>query len=415
MYKKFSLLMITILVFNAGIPVITYASDVPVEQAVAEENGFADFDLDPVHYTSAAAFANAVLKEAESYGHTKKAEALLQTAYAIWPNPRFLAAEEELIRSQWKETARYTYYSDEESYQEFYTYEYNDAGDLIREIYWYRSDELALYAKKSDGSPLDDYYIEYINEKEYDKNHHIISENNLDSWFRIGNVIDNGYYMTLSEMEEILATWPPISEDGIYVASRKKYDYDETGRIIYNYDVINGEETLYSWWEYDPNGRLSTEHYSSGASWIYEYNSDGSLVRDAKINADGSLSVESLYYYDEYGQRIREENYDSEGNTISARDFYYDLDGRMISYYWDSGSYTILNESGNFAERYNVASKYTPETHRMYESDYSEAGYLTEIREYRDNNLKTKTVYEYIFFPLEEAVEMHFQLTEDDH
>lgn len=96
----------------------------------------------------------------------------------------------------------------------------------------------------------------------------------------------------------------------------QKYDYDESGRIIYKYEYNKDTETvMYEYYyEYDDNGNeiLRKDEDSVITS---EYDENNNLIHRHYSRNSGDSDV--YYDYDEYGRQIGWTVYDENGNETS--------------------------------------------------------------------------------------------------
>lgn len=330
----------------------TDSPDVPIEQAVAEENGFADFDLDPSHYASAAAFANAVLSEAETYGQTKKALALLQTAYAVWPNPRLIAAANALTRSQWKLILKSN--TDEDgSLREYWEYECNDAGDQIREIWYENAAEWEeQYKNYTDGTEVQDFVVRQMVDMRYDVDHHLILMSGVNGWQDEGLI-------TAEEIADRL-------QNGL-VNNRNRYTYNDAGRMTGQYYTqADGTEFLTDQYEYDDTGcvLLRRIQYWGGelsGSTEYSYDENGSQSEITYYNQAEEEIYTDVLSYDEYGQLIQRDRYKNNVLVMHA-EYQYQANGERGKYleedYDDSGENVTMSEERSYDEYGHTLSLY---------------------------------------------------------
>ena len=376
-----------------------------------------DFDLNMSHYVSPIAFANAVLAQAEEYGNTLTALGLLQDAYEVWANPRFMAAKETLLRSQWKTAAIYRYNSSEERYSYYTIYEYNGFGDLVRKLDYSNSFSMSTDSKtRPDGIVLEDYFVSSITQYEYDDNHHVVCEKYMEAWLYNDASLDDGYYLTLPEMEEILETWQFPEGYDCQVGDIYEYEYDESGHIRKEHRIsaragIQSENTYE--YEYDDNGQIWKEYKIEAGEPVlvayWEYDKDGSLIIETCKYSDGTISSKTNYYYDEYGQNTGVKTFYSDSNLTWEEENLYDDSGFMtyttnIVYEGitlgmensKSWGYCEYNEYGDVVETFDSNLVMNP---WYYEYEYNEYGLKTERQRLAHQSV-TVEAYEYNYFPL---------------
>lgn len=171
-----------------------------------------------------------------------------------------------------------------------YAYEYNDAGQLIKEIHYeeYGESNWIAYEYNENGDVIKvtSYCIEYIS-------------------------YDNGPYQKNNEF----ANWITL------------YEYDDRGRVITEINQ-DGEGNVKS--------RVETQ-----------YNNRGDILSEIRTGSDGEIEFENRYEYDEDGNKIKDyfysKNiheqtvmYDSEGNILEYKDYSYDDEENSSSEWWQA-------------------------------------------------------------------------------
>ena len=365
-----------------------------------DDIGMVDFDLDPEHYANAAAFANAVLAEAETYGETKEALALIQAANDTWENPRFTAAADDLIRSQWKISAEFQYNGDDETYGSFQIYEYDTAGNRTEET-WYISTEGwdSQYSVYWNGEVISGYYVNDIVLQGYDENHRIGIRKGVNGWVIDECADPSDMYIRLMRGES---------------DHRDRYEYNAAGRLTATYYRLSDDpEFVTEQNTYDESGTrlLETEHYwydyFQGYT-LYEYDEDGSLIKSTEYNSDGEEVCVICYEYDELGQRILEKGDTSYGQWTT--EFQYQENGHLetsVHTEYDESGKDLLFQSEIIYDTYgNIQSENVDEVAESYHVyAYNEDGAVTEDELYYygmdgDYYRDLYKCYEYTYFPL---------------
>ena len=76
---------------------------------------------------------------------------------------------------------------------------------------------------------------------------------------------------------------------------------------------------------YDENGNV---RYSSG--YQYEYDADGNIIKEIKLDEQGSITGWETVEYDADGNMEKTTNYDASGKLEYWTDYTYDDEGRFV-------------------------------------------------------------------------------------
>ncbi|MBD5453147.1 MAG: hypothetical protein HDR30_02320 [Lachnospiraceae bacterium] len=178
------------------------------------------------------------------------------------------------------------------------TYEYDEAGDMIRFVEYFDDDlyrrteyeydtagKLVGYTVYNGDGNMCGYQIHAY---EYDEG---------------GNVIkDVTYGYDTANADSSMGSWHYSYE----------CQYDKAGNMEKKISYITDDEYFMSEWEYDEKGRLLTEieYYDDGVSIRtkdeYEYDSDGKRIKRIRTEYGETEEEITDFYYDEWGNLIEE-------------------------------------------------------------------------------------------------------------
>ena len=173
------------------------------------------------------------------------------------------------------------------------------------------------------------YYDKYV----YNAEGQMIREDSYDVTNGVTDE-DNMYcvYEYDAEGREISQTWYIY---GDVCMSRETSEYSDEGQLT-KHSFYNGKDgtcTYYSVYEYDSDGQLVklANHHGSITQDdydVYEYNSAGQLVKDSYYMGDGTMIRNIVYEYNDEGQTEKKSYYYSDGTLYAYDTFEYDKDGR---------------------------------------------------------------------------------------
>lgn len=240
------------------------------------------------------------------------------------------------------------------------TYEYDEAGNLVRET--------------KDWN--DDGYLRDVTE--YDGN---------------GNIIRKT--QTIPENDH-------VEYDHSYT-----YEFDEAGNPV----VCNDENNHKVWERQYTNGVISKQlDYAIDTmigyyvSYDTDYDADGKMIKRVKYNKDGA--VLHSYEYDSFGNVTAECTYNKDDPTIveESRNYEYDSNGSMIK---ADVVYADMEKHITFENDYegNMIKQIDPypdgsgadEYNYSYEYEYDEFGNKVKQEYYSSGTLSTTTTYEYAY------------------
>ncbi|MBE6924786.1 MAG: hypothetical protein E7466_06085 [Ruminococcaceae bacterium] len=246
---------------------------------------------------------------------------------------------------------------------EYYTYEYDDKGNLLREEYDHGSKheevlmEDGLYSYVIHKSPVDGSELRYT-EYEYNKQGHLIRSR----WDNgLGQFSDSTYEYQLdgNRITEISKT---TSSEYMQTTEQYSLEYDNDNQLVKvkrkNRDGAMSDLLIM---EYDEQSRLTalTSYEYHTDSVHYEYNGD--LLTKIRAYAgsmfDGPSQTSNFEYeYDSEGKLTNanktQYHYDSKGNLISVKDdsseYVYRYNGhKIIGGSWNSESELEYDKNGN--------------------------------------------------------------------
>lgn len=233
--------------------------------------------------------------------------------------------------------------------------------------------------------------------------------------------------------EWVLTKWAVYEEYGdgdTDILSLWEFEYDESGnkRKAVRYDW---EGDIQEEYEYDEEGNLrkKTEIYKDGLGapalegvadpsdtewepqekvyqYVYVYDAEGTLVRDAEYGKNGNLIEESenkvAYTYDAQGKMIKEEFYGIGDAVLDWIEYEYDADGRLLKKY----EYDIEHDGATYWTDYSYTDGGRTEISRFGDSgsEHSKCSYdasenITEsVRYDADGNILWGRRYEYDAF-----------------
>jgi YD repeat-containing protein len=180
------------------------------------------------------------------------------------------------------------------------------------------------------------------------------------------------------------------------INSKKRYQYDEKGRLLGKIQENGQINTSYT---YDDNGNPTTFNYN-GYKATATYDDNGNiLTREYK---KGSKQWRDLFNYDEQGKLIKTESW--EGDTLVCTETHeYDTHGRLI---YKAMEYSPGSEYNNyFHYAYDFWGNLTE--YKIYYGDrlrheytyaYDYAGRIIAEEEKLDGNVESKSEYSYDLF-----------------
>ena len=191
------------------------------------------------------------------------------------------------------------------------------------------------------------------------------------------------------------------------ITATAENEYNEFGELTRNRIIKTDgtvQETIY---EYDSNGNLiktgtTDENGEISFWWEYDYDSNGRLARDRACNSNGMNEVRYRYEYDENGNPSKKTYIESDGEESSWYIYECDSKGNIIksSYYfvlsglseWEETEY---DENDNIIKRtyfYNSGLNFYGN-----EYEYDEEGNVIKNSEFSEKGDRgtTKTEYSY--------------------
>ncbi len=251
--------------------------------------------------------------------------------------------------------------------------EYNENGDIIKDMYLY-----------DDG--------EYLNVYEYDKDGNRIKST---AYF-------NGVITSLEEYNKNGDTVKYIRYTDGKEEYCEEYEYNADGVCIKNVCYENG--VLYSIHEYNDNeDPLKIVYYHTDGTedsrHEYEYNAKGELLKCTSYN-DGKLDCEELYNLDGGKLYYTGYYYDENGKIYNATEYGFDNSMLKDTFYNPNGTVNSVRE---FDDNENVVLQieysYSGQTEMIrneYYYDFDEDGNFEgyTLKVYRMNVLKEVSVYD---------------------
>ena len=121
------------------------------------------------------------------------------------------------------------------------------------------------------------------------------------------------------------------------------YTYEANGGNLTSMTYGNGDSVSYT---YDDLDRLTKTIYNdTGETVEYAYNSEGVLARLSYYNEDGDLLASYVFEYDSLGRLIRSAEHDANGAITQRTEHLYDEYNRLASQSW-------IIEGDSFSESY---------------------------------------------------------------
>ena len=302
----------------------------------------------------------------------------------------------------------------------------DDENIIVNEEYEYdENDNEIKYVSYSE-----DMTVESCEERAYDENgneiKYVIQRNGVITYWRENEYDAHGNEISVLDYD---------SEGGIDFMT--KYEYDESGRKIYENteykdghaykriyeydDDKNEEKIIYVWrdktgqetcqaiveYAYDENKnitkyaciRYDEEKEPTSLRWEREYDEDGRKAAFYFYDNEQTASYQSKTEYDEKGLEIEYTGCDKNGNVLVRRETEYDASGKIIKEnYYDT--------DGNLI--------------RYYENEYDDFGSITRQAMYEDGVLKsekqTSYMYRYIGdIDTEAADDMNNDMTPEEY
>lgn len=183
-------------------------------------------------------------------------------------------------------------------------------------------------------------------------------------------------YSTLYVYENGLLLRRDCYDEGVFVNTEKKYEYDDQGRVIKEIDFDEDGNQLYVVVnQYDENGRLASYtrdeiQQHDRRTFAFEYDERGNKIKDLIYNYDEALIAKIYTTYNENNQvvEVEEEDldhyrltkYEYEGNNLMKVSVY-GKDEQLqtwVAYTYDADNRILTQE--NYAP-----DEVNPSTHRL--------------------------------------------------
>lgn len=223
-------------------------------------------------------------------------------------------------------------YNEDGSVDQRTEYEYDAAGNLIKELQYDKNtgsvDAIRKYEYDQDGNETK--YLYY----------------NID-----GTVHASRTYETEYDGNGVLTKRSCTDNDGRTVC----WEYDGSGKLTRSIQY-DSDGNISDILEYDANGNEAKRvSYNADGSmdgrYEYTYNANGNMIQEIGYGRDGVLYVRMEYEYDKYGRVTKFVSYDGDGNveTQEEHTYTYDANGNLtqefhgnqsLSYRWDRAEYT---------------------------------------------------------------------------
>lgn len=213
-----------------------------------------------------------------------------------------------------------------------------------------------------------------------------------------------------------------------------KYEYDEVGRLLREWDYIHKS---YAEYEYNASGGLMkcTRYFKDDLTgWSeYAYDALGYLVRENNYGPDGNITVCTEQENDSSGNVLREVRYHGDGSMIYGTEYAYDTSGNLLEeiHYDNDGSVFlrveyVYDESGRLAEKTDYKDADPDGNYEQrYEYAYDAAGnrirevfYLNgEFRRYinyvfgSDGNMSRKEIHDIFSLTGEDILALYYEYT----
>ena len=245
-----------------------------------------------------------------------------------------------------------------------YEYTYDENGNCTKKVYiengfppestYYTFDEKGNMVKKDESRPLSELHYSY----DYNDAGQMIKEQDTAS---------NGGSTTFEyDSRGLMIRKSKYLHDANEPYEIREYDYDATGNKIKETSSNNGTPFEYYTWTYDANGNMTSEllgiyydgenlEYKLASRWLYDehgnligesddpyneevtphtrytYNDAGQTLEKYNIQSDGSLVLALTYQYDENGLLATTTQHQKDGSTVIAEEYTYDENGNMLS------------------------------------------------------------------------------------
>ena len=300
------------------------------------------------------------------------------------------------------------YYSDGSvGYQ--YEYEYDSAGNEVKQITYYSDEGIdgwSEYEYDSAGNEVK--FISYLadgrvadwDESKYD------SAGNKVMWIRYkaDGSIERWYgyeYDSAGNMVKDISILPSG-----WVGNWYAYEYDSTGNKV-KYIRYDSDGRVDHWgeYEYDDAGRLIKETSftdNTNFYWYeYEYDSAGNKVKEVVYKkSDGDILRWDEWEYDSAGNRVKWIGYEADGSIRYWEEYEYDSAGNEVKHTWYEADGSIrywgeyeYDSAGNLMSGIGYYGNGSVEGWNENKYEYDSAGNLTKKIEYEPNG---RTEYEYI-------------------
>lgn len=234
-----------------------------------------------------------------------------------------------------KEVARERYFSSD-SLEEKTLTKYNEEGFIIEEINIGEDGEVndkTIINRDTNGLPIQ-IIVEFLDGSQTIKTYTrqdnnkttIVTEVSDEGEFEgkvMVKVDDNGHIVenaVLSENDELVEQHlyefdetGNILKEIMFEKSQKisetTYIYDESMKLIKRVMVSPSGDTIdWAIFRYDANGNISEQQYGDHTLYKLEYNENGKVICEQKVNAMGMLEYNKSFEYDEEGNLTEEDN-----------------------------------------------------------------------------------------------------------
>jgi len=253
-------------------------------------------------------------------------------------------------------------------------YEYNEAGLVTAEIYYYE-----------DGS------LEYMNEYTYDENGRIAEDKyTYVNWWNEPVYDEDGNIVGEEQ----------VANEYFYIT---KHTYDEDGNRVSSKEYTEDEFLINEWgYTYDENGEITQEIYLN-YDWYYDENDERVFYESYReevtyengnvserfwhnTNSDGEVIsyAKEVFSYDENGREIELACYGLDGLIETIYTTYYDDTWRETSHY-------TVNAEG--VETWKYTYEWSEEdTYGIEKQSYYELGELRWTEEYKNDYMSGESV-----------------------
>lgn len=288
-------------------------------------------------------------------------------------------------------------------------YEYDDMGNVVKEIYRDKKGGYVISEYNRRGVLTGKYIVHLdgsITECEYDPQGNIYRRCEYN---REGIVRECDEYRRMMRMwYEMTLGWE-ISSDTSEKETKEvimDYQYAEIpDNIVWEENMgieisYYGDGTICGLrrYEYNESGRLTgrNQYFRDGtklARYEWEYDDQGKLMRELFYDRDGEVECNNEWEYDDAGNIVRERYYGS------REEYEYDETGQLIhkTFYGSKGKFSEheykYDESGKLVEDMLYAQVYFEGYMKKYE--YDTAGNMIQEIHYLDKKESERRKYEY--------------------